>query len=55
VLERFRREERANGLPEAASAAITAIRSRGTPQATPNEVEARLEALERRLDELQKP
>ena len=52
VLERFRRLERADGLREAGADAITAIRSRGTPTATPNEVEARLEALERKLDEI---
>jgi aminopeptidase N len=52
ALERYRREERADGLSEAAASAITAIRSRGLPEVTPNEVEARIEALERRLDDL---
>jgi aminopeptidase N len=54
VLERYRRVETALDLRQSAADAITAIRGRGTPEATSNEIEARLEALERRLDELDK-
>jgi aminopeptidase N len=53
-LEQFRRQETARSLADSANDAITAIRARATPTATPNEVEARLEALERRLGELSK-
>ncbi len=52
-LEIFRRAERGD-IREAASAAITSIRSRGAPTLTKNEMEARMKALEERVDELLK-
>lgn len=50
-LEAFRRAERGD-IRDAATAAITAIRSRSTPTASKNELEARMRALEERVDAL---
>ncbi|MES2638953.1 MAG: M1 family aminopeptidase [Myxococcota bacterium] len=54
-LEALRRVETGRDLRTAAATAITTIRARATtPGATPNEMEARMEALEKRVDELLK-
>ena len=54
ALERFRRVEEIPDLQDAARDAIVAIQSRRkTAPPTPNEVDARMEALEKRLDELE--
>ncbi len=52
-LEALRRVDTGRDLRAAAAAAITAIQGRGTaPLATANEIEARMEALERRVEEM---
>lgn len=53
-LEGFRRVETLPSLKSAAEAAITSIRSRKTPDVTPNALEARLDALEREMEALHK-
>ncbi len=53
VLESFRREETIAELASAALTAIQHIRAKQTPSATPNELAAKVEALEKRLTELE--
>lgn len=53
-LEAWRRTRTTDDARDAAAAAIAAIRGRGAPTETQNEMEARMEALEQRVEELMK-